>query len=307
MSSAACDGKEASYTDGMNTHEEPTSYIVDAAPESFERDVIERSRRVPVVVDFWAPWCQPCRLLGPLLETLAREYDGRFVLVKANTEQLPQQAARFGVQSIPAVFGLRDGARVDSFTGLLPEEHLRVWLDRLLPTPAERLTAEAAKLESSDPQSSEAKYREALAVDAEYAPAKTGLARLLLAGGRIDESQALLAELEERGFLETEAQQVKAALDLRLQGQKSGGVEECRAAVEQNPDDLPVRFRLAEALAASEQYREALEICLELVRRDRRGLGEEARRVMVDVFRLLEDRQPELVSEFRRQLSAALY
>jgi putative thioredoxin len=291
----------------MSTHNEPTPYIVDATPESFEREAIERSRQVPVVVDFWAPWCQPCRLLGPLLEKLAREYDGRFVLVKANTEELPQQAARFGVQSIPTVFGLRDGALADSFTGLLPEEHLRVWLDRLLPTAAELLTAEAAGLESSDPQSSEAKYREALVVDAQHAPAKTGLARLLLAGGRIDESRALLAELEERGFLETEAQQVKAALDLQLQGQKSGGVEECRAAVAHNPDDLPAQFRLAEALAASEQYREALEICLELVRRDRHGLGEEARRVMVDVFRLLEDRQPELVSEFRRQLSAALY
>ena len=111
----------------------PTSAARDRADvENFERDVIERSRSVPVVMDFWAPWCGPCVRLGPLLEKLAKEYDGKFVLAKVDTEREPGLAAQFGVRSIPAVFGVRDGKAVDGFVGLQPEAAIRAWLDRLL-------------------------------------------------------------------------------------------------------------------------------------------------------------------------------
>lgn len=289
------------------TPADETHWIIETTADTFEQDVIERSRQVPVVVDFWADWCQPCRLLAPLLEKLAREYQGRFILVKANTDQLQQAAAQFGVQSLPTVIGLRDGQPVDYFTGLIPEPNLRSWIDRLLPTETERLAQEAQQLESVDEAAAIDKYREALAVDSENAPAKIGLARVLLAQGDLDACAALVAELEARGYLEPAAQQVKAALDLQRQGASSGSIEECRQAVEQDPDNLELQLRLAEALAAQQQYREALQISLSLVERDRHGVGETARQRMVDVFRLLEDEQPELVSEYRRQLSAALY
>jgi putative thioredoxin len=104
------------------------SHVIETTDERFTADVLERSKQIPVVLDFWAAWCQPCRLLAPLLERLAVEYAGQFVLVKADTDQLPKQALEFGVEGIPAVFGVRDGVVVDSFIGLLTESQLREWL-----------------------------------------------------------------------------------------------------------------------------------------------------------------------------------
>jgi len=112
-------------------------HVVEATVERFEADVFERSRQTPVVLDFWAAWCQPCRLLAPLLEKLADEYAGRFVLVKADTDQLPQQALAFRVEGIPAVYALRNGKVIDSFTGLLTESQLRQWLAAIIPSSAE--------------------------------------------------------------------------------------------------------------------------------------------------------------------------
>ena len=117
-------------------------WIIEADDATFQSDVAERSRELPVVVDFWAEWCQPCRMLSPILEKLAREFDGKFLLAKIETEKAPKIATAFGVQSIPAVYGLRDGQLVDFFAGLLPEVQIRSWIERLLPSPAEELVAE---------------------------------------------------------------------------------------------------------------------------------------------------------------------
>ena len=290
----------------MSTASAKPRWIVETSPESFSDDVLEQSKRVPVVVDFWAPWCAPCRALGPILEKLATDYGGRFILVKADTEKVPQQAADFGVQSIPAVYGVRDGKIVDYFMGLVPETQLRVWLDQFLPTEAQNLTAEATRLVESDPATAEHKYREAMRLDSNEAAAPIGLAKLLLSQDRQEESRQLIVELERRGFLEPEAEKIRAALDLQDKGQRTGGIEECRAAAMANPDDLNLQFRLAEALAAVQRYNEALPICLDLVSRDRKGIGESARQVMVNIFRLLPDDSP-LTSTYRRKLSMALY
>ena len=144
-----------------------SSFVIEVTAQNFQQDVIERSHSVPVVIDFWATWCGPCRMLGPVLEKLAQEYDGKFVLAKIDTDTESELARQFGVRSIPAVFGVRDGKAVDGFVGVQPESVIRAWIDRLLPTPAETLAAEASSLEQSDPQAAEEKYSAAVAIDPE--------------------------------------------------------------------------------------------------------------------------------------------
>jgi putative thioredoxin len=281
-------------------------HVVATSSAAFERDVIERSKEVPVLVDFWADWCQPCRMLAPVLERLAAEYEGRFVLVKADTESMPDVAAAFGVRSIPAVYAFRDGEAVDGFVGVQPEAAIREMLDRLLPAPAESLAAEARRLEATDPAAAEAKYREALQLERDAPAATTGLARLAAAAGRLDEAEELLAGLERRGFLEPEAEQLRAELTLKRGARDAGGgVEGARAALATQPDDPSLAFRLAEALAAAGQHAEALELALGLVERDRRGVGEEARKLMLAVFHVLPA-DSELAGEYRRRLSIAV-
>jgi putative thioredoxin len=281
-------------------------HVVATTAASFERDVVERSKEVPVLVDFWADWCNPCRLLAPVLERLAGEFAGRFVLVKADTEAMPEIAAAFGVRSIPAVFAFRDGQVVDGFVGVLPEAEIRAFLDRLMPSPAEELAAAARGLEATDPAAAEAKYREARSLAPDDPRPTIGLARLALAAGRLDEAESLIADLEARGFLEPEGEAVKAELTLKRGLQQApGGVEAARAALAADPNNLPHAFILAEALAAEGQYAEALEIALGLVERDRRGAGEEARKLMLAIFHLLPP-DSDLAGDYRRRLSTAI-
>ena len=280
-------------------------YIVETTQETFERDVVDRSRDVPVVVDFWAEWCGPCRTLGPRLERLAEEYGGKFVLVKADTERVPEIAAAFGIRSIPAVFGLKDGKLVDSFVGVLPESEIRAFLDRLLPTPAERLIAEARGLESSDLKAAEARYRIALDLAPEEPQVKIGLARVLLAQDRPDEARPLIEALERRGYLEPEAEKLKADLTLRSQAEGVGDVEAARAAAAADPDNPDLAFALAEALAAAGRYPEAMDLCLDLIERHRKRVGESAHKLMLTIFQLLGD--AEIVADYQRKLASALF
>lgn len=280
-------------------------HIVDVTTATFADEVVERSRSVPVVVDVWAAWCGPCKMLGPLLEKLAREYDGKFVLAKVDSDRAPEIAANLRVRSIPAVFGVRDGQIVDSFAGVQSETFLRQWLDRLLPSKAEAVAAEARALEGSDPEAAASLYDEALALDPELGAARVGLARLALAAGRVDEARAAVQELERRGFLEPEAEKLKAEIVLKAQAEGAADVDAARAAAEAAPADKALKLRLAEALAAASRYDEAPALALDLVETDRKGAGEEARKLMLAVFQLLPD-DSELAAEFRRRLSFAL-
>ncbi len=159
---------------------------------------------------------------------------------------------------------------------------------------------------TTDPSAAEQKFRQAIAADARLDAAKIGLAQLLLEQDRNEETAEIIEELERRGFLEPEAEKIKAALHLSQHSIESGGVEACRAASAKSPEDLQLQFELAEALAGAQQYEEALEICLRLVQADRQRFGESARDTMVDIFRLLPD-DSELTRTYRRKLSTALY
>ena len=283
----------------------PNPFILETTAEGFLGDVVERSHHVPVVVDFWAEWCQPCRILGPMLEKLAVEYEGKFVLVKADTEKLSDVASGFGVRSIPAVFAVKGGQVVDSFVGVLPEPSIRAWLDRIMPSPAELLVIEARGLEATDSKLAEARYREALALAPADPTARIGLARMALALDRPSEAREVIEQLERRGFLEPEAETLKAELTLRGSSKVVGDLDALRAARDANPGDKSRQLHLAEALASSGSYEEALGLALDLVEIDRRDTGESARKLMIAVFQLLPA-DSELANDYRRRLSVAL-
>ncbi len=281
-------------------------WITDADPNTFEQDVIARSADVPVVVDFWATWCQPCKQLTPILENLAVEFGGKFQLVKVNIDLQQELAMAFGVQSVPHVFAVRDGRAVDQFVGLIPEEQIRSWLEALLPSPGQALAAEGRALEADDPAAAESKFREALALEPQSDDVKLLLARVLFAQQKEEECRSLISELEQRGFLEEEAEKIKAELEFRTVAADVGGVDEIRRQAEAEPDNLELQLELADALAAAHQFQEALDICLSVVQRDFGSWREKSRETMVNIFHLVGDNS-ELANDYRRKLATALY
>ena len=207
----------------------------------------------------------------------------------------------FRCSQFPPCLASLAGEVIDFFAGALPEAQIRTWLDRLLQ--GARL-AEAQRLEATDPQRAERAYREILAQQPEDANALIGLGRLLVAQQRDEEAEAILKQLESRGFLEPEAEKLKVALELRGKGNVDLGA--LRQSIEADPGNLELRLQLAQALAGSGVYEEAFEICLSLVEQDRHGVGERARQAMVDIFRVLPDGS-ELVHDYRRKLAMLLY
>ena len=278
--------------------------VLDVTDVDFEVEVLERSKQVPVVVDFWAPWCGPCRALGPLLERLAEEHAGAFVLAKVNTDENPELAAAFRVQSIPMVVGVRDGALAAQFIGALPESGVRDFLAELLPSDGERLAADgAALLAAGNTAEAEAAFRRALDVDVRAAVALVGLATILSQRG---EDAAALALLDRVGLgpQRQEADRLAAAIRIRQSG--VGDEAGLRAKVEADPADLEARFTLAQALAASGRYDGALEHYLAIVKRDRGFRDDGARKAMLDIFELL-GAGTELTDRYRSELARVLF
>ncbi len=282
---------------------------MDTTLATFERDVITASTLAPVLVDFWAPWCGPCKTLGPMLEKLEAEAAGKWKLVKVNVDENQELAAHFQVRSIPHVMAFADGQPVDQFVGVLPESQLREFIERLVPQGAEaaRLEAQAALAEGRREDAYNA-LQAALAYDPGFDEARMDRIEMLLEDQRIDEARNevdLLSPKTTQGIdarfnaIKTRLDAVDAAADLPP-------TDALEAKVAAHPDDLEARFDLASALIARRKYEGALEHLLAIVQRDRTFREDIGRKTMHSVFDLAAH-QPELVSQWRRKLSALLF
>jgi len=280
------------------------SAILEVDDATFYEQVLVRSHELPVVVDFWAPWCGPCRQLGPILERIAESAAGKFAVAKLNIDESPAVARQYGVQSIPLVVAFREGQPIDQFLGLQPESAVREFVARLEPGPADRLASEAAILaEQGEKTEAEAKYRAALETEPRHARALLELARLLAARGEIEPAQELLARIVPGSPLESEVDRFAAELRMRAHG--DADETSLRRRIASDAKDFGARLELGRALAATGRAEDALPLLLEVVRGSPAQL-EEARKAIVDVFELLGARHP-LTQEYRKQLAQALF
>lgn len=261
---------------------ESSPVVIDVTDADFMQAVIEESKRRPVVVDFWADWCQPCKTLGPILEKVAEEHGGQFLLAKLDVDANPMVAGQFRVMSIPNVWAFVDGTAVDQFVGAVPEPAVREWIGRLLPTEADRGAAHALEAEREGRlDDAERGYRDTLQEDPANPAAKLGLARILAGRGSLDEARELASALAP----DPEAERLLAAIR----------VSEWAGLAAGTPLDE------ARRLAADGRWEEALGRMLAVVRED-----PDARQAMLDVFNVLGDDEP-LTREFRQRLATALF
>ncbi|HEY1331217.1 MAG TPA: thioredoxin [Actinomycetota bacterium] len=261
--------------------------VIEVTDQTFMRDVVEESNSRPVVVDFWAEWCAPCRMIGPVLERLAGEGQGRFLLAKLDVDANPEAATAFRIQSIPAVKAFRDGQVVEEFVGAIPEDAIRAFLDAVTPSEADDVVAEAEGAEREGrTEDAEVGYRRALELAPGHAGATLGLARLAAGRGDPDEARRLLEPLRP----DPEAERILVTLEVSSWGAGANGDGDLAAA---------------ERAAADGRFDDALRGFLDQVRAggDSRDAAREA---MLKIFSILGDDDP-LTREYRPKLAAALF
>ncbi|MBX9812514.1 MAG: co-chaperone YbbN [Burkholderiales bacterium] len=283
-------------------------YSVDVDTANFNEVVIEGSKKAPVIVDFWAPWCAPCRALKPVLEKLAAEYQGRFTLAKINSDENQTLAIQYGVRGIPNVKAFVDGKLADEFSGALPEAAVREFIDRLIPSPAEvlRLQATAIYRKTGNAQQALELLAQASAMDAGNETVRIDSAEILIDSGKIEEARRLLETLSPLAQMEERVAALKARIEFAASASSAPDADSLRQRIARDANDLEARLQLAKLCVANRDYAAALDELLEIVRRDRSFRDDIARKTMLQVFSLLGN-QGELVSEYRKRLASAMY
>ncbi len=286
--------------------------VKDVTTASFMAEVVDASFDQPIVVDFWAPWCGPCKQLGPILEKVVRGAGGAVRMVKLNIDDNPEIAQQMRIQSIPAVYAFKDGRPVDGFVGALPESQVKQFVQRLGgpsgPSPVEEAMAMAKEAaQGGDHASAAGIYTQVLQHEPDHVDALAGLARTMVARGALDDARELLAEVPQEAASHAEIAAARTALDLAEQAQRAmGSAGKLRARLAQDPDDHAARLELATALFGSGEREAAIDELLTLYKRDREWDEQAARKQLVKLFEAMGPTDP-LTLSGRRRLSAMMF
>lgn len=297
--SQRADQAESAEPSGLEGH---VAAVIDSTDATFAQDVVQRSHEIPVIVDCWAPWCGPCRVLGPILEKLAYERDGQVQLVKVNTDENPQVAQALQVEGIPAVFAFVGGQLVNKFVGAIPEEQVRAFYDSLVPSEADIKAAEGYRMmQENQIPIARLHFEAALEENPDHEPAGVGLAAVLVRAGETERA----AELARRWPNHPMSRSVLTSMELTaaLEGYEA---DEIRQAAAAHPEDAMARYRHGCLLAVESQWMEALDEMLESVRLDKSAGDEAARKTLLGIFGMLGDDQP-VVIEYRKRLGRLLF
>ena len=283
------------------------AHVFDAVTETFEAEVLQKSQQTPVLVDFWATWCGPCKTLGPILEKLAGEFNGSFVLAKVDVDKEQEIAAAFQIRSVPTVFLVKGGQIVDGFPGAVPESQIREFLKQHGVEPGEAANEAPAAEEALalDPHAEVIALRKAIETEPEKAELKLDLALALLKTGAASEAEALLDALPANLATDDRAIRAHARLGFIALLKDAPPSEVLDAAIAANPDDLRARHLLGVQQLMTGKSQAALEQFLEMLRRNRSYEDNLPKKSLIDAFRVIEDE--DLVSQYRRKMASLLF
>lgn len=273
----------------------------------FEEKVIEASRERPVVVDFWAPWCSPCRTLGPILERVILSYGGKILLAKVNIEENHDLAVEWSIQTIPIVKVFREGRVQGEFIGALPESKIRNLLEGYIPSQADELALQGNRLlEKGATPAAEATYYQVLQIDERHPEALFRLAKICLEKNEREKAREFARAIDLGEKRHEAAQQILAQIEFLETCEKAGNLKTCEAAVEKTPRDMDARYHYALCLAAGKDYKKALDQLLGILEKDREFKDKAAHQAVLRIFSIIGE-ESEYIDEYRSRLSMILF